>query len=68
MELGDADFPPLAQAWALVGAIEMDEWVQRTEAGSEDPVSDLASVMLTVIEGQSRIISQLSARIDGRSA
>lgn len=68
MELGDPDLPALAQAWALVGAIEMDGWVQRTESGSEDPVADLASVMLTVIEEQSRIIAQLSARIDGLSA
>lgn len=47
---------------------EMDGWAQRTEAGSEDPVADLASVMLTVIEEQSRIIAQLSARIEALGA
>lgn len=64
MKLGDPGFPAAAQAWALIGGIQMDGWVQRTEAGSEDPVADLASVMLTVIEQQSRIIAQLSARIE----
>lgn len=47
---------------------EMDGWAQRTEAGSEDPVADLASVMLTVIEKQPRIIAQLSARIEALGA
>jgi hypothetical protein len=63
MDLADPDFPALAQAWALIGAAEIDGWPARMDSGSEGRVADLASVMLKTIQEQSRVIAQMCFRL-----
>lgn len=51
-----------------MGADHMNGWVERAESGVGDPVADLASVMLTVIEEQACITAQLIERVDALSS